>query len=201
VRQRTETDSSGVYACRVIQEVPVQAHSLAALKRVSMDNYFSAPTPPSLALEPGDLRVLIVNEDMRSAKSLKAALRDLGYLCTFTAYSARRALELADELAPAVAFLDLELPDMSGFQLAQHMRVHGCGHVREIQLLAVAESSVAGDDDRTRAAGFMGCLTKPVPALEWRRLMDSIGGRGTVPQSPFDKFSAQRAEVVRIRWN
>ena len=83
----------------------MQAHSPTALKRVSTLNYFSGFTPPSLALEPGDLRVLIVNEDMRSAKSLKAALHDLGYLCTFTAYSARRALELADELAPAVAFL------------------------------------------------------------------------------------------------
>ena len=179
----------------------MQAYSQSALKRVSTLNYCSEFTPPSLALEPGDLRVLIVNEDMRSAKSLKAALHDLGYLCTFTAYSARRALELADELAPAVAFLDLEQPDMSGFQLAHRMRVHGCGHVREIQLLAVAESSVSGDYDRTRAAGFKGCLTKPVPALELRRLMETLGGRGAVPQLPFEKYGTQLADVAEISWN
>jgi CheY-like chemotaxis protein len=179
----------------------VQAHSLAALSRVSIDHYFSGSLPPSLALEPRDLRVLIVNEDMRSAKALKAALRDLGYLCTFTAYSARRALELADELTPVVAFLDLELPDMSGFQLAQRMRVHGCGHVRDIQLLALAEKSVSGDDDRTRAAGFMGCLTKPVPALELRRLMETLGGRSTAPRQPIEKCKAQLADVTRISWN
>ena len=179
----------------------MQAHSIAAMNRVSIESYFSGPIPLSLALAPGDLRVLIVNEDMRSAKFLKAALRDLGYLSTFTAYSARRALELADELAPTVAFLDLELPDMSGFQLAQRMLKHGCGHVREIQLLAVAECSVSGDDDRTRAAGFMGCLTKPVPTLELRRLMETVGGRGTVPQQPLVNDNARPVDVTKINWN
>ena len=50
------------------------------------------PHEPQLNLAPADLRILIVNEDMRSADWLKCTLRELGYTTTLTAYSARRAL-------------------------------------------------------------------------------------------------------------
>ena len=81
---------------------------------------------PELALEsaPSNFRILIVNEDMRSADSLKRTLQDLGYFTTFTAYSARRALAVAVDFLPAVALLDLELPDMTGYQLAHKFQSH-----------------------------------------------------------------------------
>ncbi|HET9864211.1 MAG TPA: response regulator, partial [Steroidobacteraceae bacterium] len=114
-------------------------------------------------LAPSNFRILIVNEDMRSADTLKRTLHDLGYLTTFTAYSARRALVAAVEFSPAVALLDLELPDMTGYQLAHRFRSHLSKSVRQVPLLAVAELSLHGDAELTRAAGFMGCLAKPVP--------------------------------------
>jgi len=132
------------------------------------------PSPPALSLDPGEMRILIVNEDMRSAESLRRTLRDLGYRTTYTAYSAQRALALADTFCPALALLDLELPDMSGFQLAQKLRAHDSGHVRNMCLLAVAERREVGESDRARAAGFMGCLTKPVPRFELDRLMRTM---------------------------
>lgn len=121
---------------------------------------------PGLAAGPANLRILIVNEDMRSADSLKSTLQDLGYFTTFTAYSARRALVAARDFAPAVVLLDLELPDMTGYQLARKLRSHLYGGVRRIPLLAIAERLMPGDAALTRAAGFMGCLTKPVAPLD-----------------------------------
>jgi CheY-like chemotaxis protein len=138
----------------------MQIHSQAMLR---------CPLPledgPELASEfaPSNFRILIVNEDMRSADSLKRTLRDLGYLTTFTAYSARRALAVAVDFSPAVALLDLELPDMTGYQLAQKFRSHLSKGVRQVPLLAIAELQKFSDIELTRAAGFMGCLAKPVP--------------------------------------
>jgi len=126
---------------------------------------------PAQALAPGNLRILIVNEDMRSADSLKYTLQELGYSATFTAYSARRALVAAVDFSPAVAILDLELPDMTGYQLAQKLRSHLRGYVRQVPLLAIAERPMSGDLERTRAAGFIGCLTKPVIPLELRNML------------------------------
>ncbi len=126
---------------------------------------------PQLSPAPADLRILIVNEDMRSADSLRRTLRDLGYYTTLTAYSAKRALDAAADFSPSVALLDLELPDMTGFQLAHRLRSHLLGSVRRVSLLAVAERLVFGNRELTRAAGFIGCLTKPVMPLELNRML------------------------------
>jgi CheY-like chemotaxis protein len=152
----------------------VQIHSAAVSNRrplFSADEYF-----PPISLTPADLRILIVNEDMRSADLLKRTLRGLGYHTTLTAYSARRALDAAADFSPSVALLDLELPDMTGYQLAHRLRSHLLGFVRRVPLLAVAERQVFGNSELTRAAGFLGCLTKPVVPMELndmlRRLHD-----------------------------
>ena len=91
------------------------------------------------SLTPADFRILIVNEDMQSADSLKRTLRELGYYTTLTAYSAKRALDAAADFSPSVALLDLELPDMTGFQLAHKLRSHLRSCVRRVPLLAVAQ--------------------------------------------------------------
>jgi CheY-like chemotaxis protein len=129
---------------------------------------------PASVPAPTNFRILIVNEDMRSADSLKRTLRDLGYLTTFTAYSARRALAAAVDFSPAVALLDLELPDMTGFQLASEFRSHPSERVRKVPMLAIAELTRFGNAELTRAAGFMGCLTKPVPPLALNALLGKL---------------------------
>ena len=137
----------------------MQTHSLVPMSYRPLRAYDYVPP---VALAPANLRILIVNEDMRSADSLKRTLHDLGYFTTVTAYSARRALVAAVDFSPAVVLLDLELPDMTGYQLARKLRSHPRRYVRQLPLLAIAERAVLGDLDRTRAAGFIGCLTKPV---------------------------------------
>lgn len=141
----------------------MQIQSLAAASRLALEDYHHVP---ALAFARRNLRILIVNEDMRSADSLKSTLHELGYFTTLTAYSARRALVVAADFSPAVALVDLELPDMTGYQLAHKLRSHLQGRVREVPLLAIAERHVFGDVELTRAAGFIGCLTKPVLPME-----------------------------------
>jgi len=150
----------------------VQTLSIAASRRPS---FIPCDPVPDVALGPANLRILIVNEDMRSADSLKSTLHDLGYFTTFTAYSARRALVAAGDFSPAVVLLDLELPDMTGYQLARKLRSHLHGGVRRIPLLAIAEGLMPDDAALTHAAGFMGCLTKPVAPLELDRLLRKLG--------------------------
>ena len=129
-----------------------------------------------LGQDPADFRILIVNEDMQSAGSLKRTLRDLGYYTTLTAYSAKRALDAAADFSPSVALLDLELPDMTGFQLARKLRSHLLSWVRRVPLLAVAERPLFGNRELTRAAGFVGYLTKPVVPMELNSLLWRLHG-------------------------
>lgn len=129
-----------------------------------------------LSPDPADFRILIVNEDMQSASSLKCTLRGLGYHTTLTAYSAKRALDAAADFSPSVALLDLELPDMTGFQLAQKLRSHLLSSVRRVPLLAIAERLVSVNRELALAAGFVGCLAKPVMPVELNSMLWRLQG-------------------------
>lgn len=141
----------------------MQTRSMAAGRRLPLEAYHHAP---ALDFARGNLRILIVNEDMRSADALKSTLQELGYFTTLIAYSARTALAAAADFSPSVALVDLELPDMTGYQLAGKLRSHLRGHVRKVPLLAISERHVFGHIELTRAAGFIGCLAKPVRPLQ-----------------------------------
>jgi CheY-like chemotaxis protein len=149
----------------------MQIHSQTMLR-----SHFVLEDGPQLAPElvPSNFRILIVNEDMRSADTLKRTLHDLGYFTTLTAYSARRALVAAVEFSPAVALLDLELPDMTGYQLAQRFQSHLSKGVRKVPLLAIAELPRFGNAELTRAAGFIGCLDKPVSPIQLNALLGKL---------------------------
>lgn len=149
----------------------MQIHSMAAAVRRPLERYDDVP---ELALAPANFRILIVNENMRCADSLKRTLQELGYSTTLTAYSARRALVAAAEFSPAIAIVDLELHEMSGYQLAHKLRSHLKWHVRQVPLLAIAETHVLANLELTRAAGFIGCLTKPVRALELNSVLRKL---------------------------
>jgi CheY-like chemotaxis protein len=136
----------------------------------------AAEDTSQLSPDPADFRILIVNEDMQSADSLKRTLRELGYYTTLTAYSAKRALDAAADFCPSVALLDLELSDMTGFQLARKLQSHLLSWVRRMPLLAIAERPVFGNRELTRAAGFAGCLTKPVMPIELNSLLWELHG-------------------------
>jgi CheY-like chemotaxis protein len=149
----------------------MQTHSMPAGRHFSLEAYHHAP---AVDFARGNLRILIVNEDMRSADALKSTLHELGYFTTLTAYSARRALAAAADFSPSVALVDLELPDMTGYQLASELRSHLRGHVRKVPLLAISERDRLGHIELTRAAGFMGCLAKPVRPLELDRMLRNV---------------------------
>lgn len=148
----------------------MQTHALSVARR-PLESYDPVP---GLTLAPANLRILIVNEDMSCADSLKRTLQELGYSTTFTAYSARRALVAAADFSPAIALVDLELPDMTGYQLAHKLGSHLKRCVRQVPLLAIAESHVFGNLELTRAAGFIGCLTKPVRPLELKSVLRNL---------------------------
>lgn len=152
----------------------MQIHSAALANRslLSMPHEDLA----QLSLAPADLRILIVNEDMRSADSLKCTLGELGYHTTLTAYSAKRALAVMADFSPSVALLDLELPDMTGFQLAHKLQSHLLRCIRRVPLLAIAERLVFANTELARAAGFVGCLTKPVRRIELNRALRGLQG-------------------------
>ena len=113
--------------------------------------------PDSLATAP--LRVLVVDDNEDSAEMLAEALKAKGYL-TGIAHDAPAALRVAEALTPDIAFLDIGLPVMDGYELAGRLR--GLPGLAGIRLIALTGYGQESDRQRTRAAGFDHHLVKPV---------------------------------------
>jgi len=70
---------------------------------------------------PAPRRVLVVDDEADNADALSLLLQGLGQEVR-VAYHGNDALEVASQLLPQVAFLDLSMPDMNGRELARRLR-------------------------------------------------------------------------------
>ena len=126
------------------------------------------------------VRVLIVDNDMRSADSLELMLNAAGYTETRVAYSAHAALALAAELRPDVAFLDMNLLDMDSNDLAQRLRERAQTH--DLRLIAMTSSRQHAGREVARNAGFERYLLKPIAVADLSNLLDVNPQRGAISQ-------------------
>ena len=132
------------------------------LPRVTRTPHIDNPAPPAMVDQgPKSLapRILIVDDNEDGAEMLAKALIIKGYN-TRVANDAPTALRIAVDFSPEIAFLDLGLPVMDGYELASHLRnVHGLGSLR---LIAITGHGQESDRQKTREAGFDRHLVKPV---------------------------------------
>ncbi len=107
----------------------------------------------------GGRRILVVDDNEDSALMLSEVLKVKGYQ-TRTAHDAPAALLLAAEFCPELAFLDIGLPVMDGYELAALLRQ--IPSLKGIRLIALTGYGQESDRQRTAAAGFERHLVKPV---------------------------------------
>ena len=105
-------------------------------------------------------RILIVDDDADAANALASLLQSSGYGDTRVAQTGATALALAVEFIPTVLFVDLDLPDMNGYdvarQLSQHPQLHN------LRLIALTTTSEHPGRELAREAGIERYLSKPV---------------------------------------
>jgi CheY-like chemotaxis protein len=104
-------------------------------------------------------RVLVVDDSVDSAAMLADSLESMGHEVRL-AHDGPAALDAAAAFHPDVAVLDIGLPEMSGYELAAHLRELPGGRAMRF----VAATGYGRDRDRvtSMAAGFVDHLVKPV---------------------------------------
>jgi CheY-like chemotaxis protein len=100
-----------------------------------------------------------VVDDNQDAADTAAALLEIAGYSVQVAYDPGEALIMLDEHKPAVAVLDIGLPGISGYELAQRIRAHRNG--QDCHLIALTGYGTAADVARAHAAGFQRHLVKP----------------------------------------
>ncbi len=112
-------------------------------------------------------RVIIADDESIIRMDLREMLTNLGYLVVGEAGDGRDAVNLARELKPDVAVLDIKMPDIDGIEAARILTEEKIAPV--VLLTAYSQRDLV---ERAKEAGVVGYITKPMresdltPAIE-----------------------------------
>jgi signal transduction histidine kinase len=111
-------------------------------------------------------RILVADDNTDAADALAQLFRSEGFE-VHVRYDGPSALDAAKVFTPEVAFLDLDMPGLTGLQVGKLLRASSPGLV----LVAVTGLGQAADIARSLEAGFDAHLTKPASAEDMLRIV------------------------------
>jgi signal transduction histidine kinase/CheY-like chemotaxis protein len=124
------------------------------------------PSPP-----PSPVSVLVVDDNSDLLEMTKEVLEGLG--CDVAiARDGPSGLERLREIEPRLAFIDIGLPGLDGYQLAREVRSTASRDTHRPWLVALTGYGQPADRERALAAGFDRHLTKPVSVATLRRAVE-----------------------------
>lgn len=115
-------------------------------------------------------RIVIADDNDDSAQSFAMLLSFSGHEVRI-AHDGAEALSVVREFRPDFAFLDIGMPGLTGYEVAQAVRAESWG--QGIKLIAVTGWGQAEDRNRAHSAGFDRHMVKPIDPDEIDRLLDA----------------------------
>jgi CheY-like chemotaxis protein len=108
--------------------------------------------------------VLYVEDNAVNALLMRAMLARLPNVRFEHAADPLQALELVHALRPALLLLDIQLPEIDGFELLRRLRADPA--TSAIPAIAVSAGAMTADIERALQGGFAAYLTKPLDLTE-----------------------------------
>jgi CheY-like chemotaxis protein len=104
--------------------------------------------------------VLIVEDDAKSAKLASVVLKQAGCEVHVARDATVAASLVFGGLRPAVVLMDLDLPGVTGIELARVLKT--LDTTKDIPIIAITASGGDFTEANARAAGCMGYIRKPI---------------------------------------
>lgn len=116
-------------------------------------------------------RIMVIDDNKDAAESMSMLFELWGHEVKCV-YDGRAALEVAAQYHPDAVFLDIGLPGMDGYEIAERLREQG----ESTQTVLVAITGYGQDEDRRRSreAGIDHHLVKPVAPETLQKLLESL---------------------------
>jgi two-component system, cell cycle response regulator DivK len=122
--------------------------------------------------------ILVVDDNAANLKLLRMLLVGEAYDVR-TAGDAAEALAVLNEFRPRLILMDLQMPGMDGFELTRRLKADPA--TRGILIVALTAYAMKGDEERARAAGCDGYVSKPI---DTRTLPDLLARILSEPSGP-----------------
>ncbi len=163
-------------AASVVMDMPGLASTARPFQRQQarpVEAEAAAPEPLAddrKAILPGDVVLLIVEDDRAFAAIILEAARQKGFKGVVAA-NGQAAFKLASEVKPDAVTLDIRLPDIDGWGVLARFKNDPATRHIPVQIISV-------DEDRSRGIkqGAIAVLAKPVAREELSRALDALRG-------------------------
>lgn len=135
-------------------------------------------------------KVLIIEDNEQNLYLMKYLLESRGYR-TVTARDGHEAIAAARAEAPDVILLDIQLPTISGHEVARTLKADPL--VLTIPIVAVTSYAMPGDREAVMAAGCTGYIEKPIDPSTFIEEMESFVSNDSA--APSDTRSEHEGDV------
>ena len=122
------------------------------------------------------LRVLVAEDNPVNQQLAAVWLKKLGHRVDVAA-NGIEALEAVRSLPYDVIFMDVQMPEMDGYEATRSIRALA-GNLSKVPIIAMTANAMKGDEERCLAAGMDAYLSKPISFDNLKNLLNEIGGAG-----------------------
>jgi len=130
--------------------------------------YFGADSDEGGKHLMSDVRILYIEDNRENLLLVRRILEAEGYSVS-GAPDGPSGLEMAAQMQPDLILLDINLPEIDGYDLARRFRT--TPGLEQVPILAITANVMQGDRERTLEAGCDGYIQKPI---EVDRLPDQV---------------------------
>ncbi len=103
--------------------------------------------------------ILLIEDNAQNRYLATFLLERAGY-SVVSANDGKDALQLVARVLPRAILLDIQLPGMDGYEVAQQLRT--MAPLAAVPIIAVTSYALPGDREKAFAAGCVGYLEKPI---------------------------------------
>ena len=103
-------------------------------------------------------RILVVEDQEDNRQILRDLLGNAGYELT-EAENGEEAIAAVAKQRPDLILMDIQLPLMDGYEATRRIRTNP--DLNSVPIIAVTSYALTGDEDKARAAGCDGYVSKP----------------------------------------
>jgi two-component system cell cycle response regulator DivK len=115
-------------------------------------------------------KVLYIEDNPDNMTLVQRVLEAKGYLF-FWAPDGLTGLEMAQANKPDLILLDINLPDIDGYEVARRLRANAARNALYVPIIALTANVLKGDADKALAAGCDFHMGKPINIRElWNRV-------------------------------
>ena len=123
--------------------------------------------------EGGRVNILLAEDNLVNQKITTRMLEKLGHAVTVVS-NGREALDAIGRQTFDLILMDIQMPEMSGFEATETIRRQERGSGRHLPIIALTAHAMDGDRERCLESGMDGYISKPARGAELSRAIGSL---------------------------